>query len=147
VSSTRPAVVGGGGGDKGWRLSVTVLPSRYAVCKLDPYAPAPEWGLRGPFGCVTRTESELCVICPERDVPQTVERSGGWRALRIAGKIDHSKDAGVLRSAVEPLARAGVPVLPVTASSSGFLFVREETLGRAIETLASWGHSIREIST
>jgi hypothetical protein len=38
-------------------------------------------------------------------------------------------------------------VLPVTASASGFLFVREESLARAIETLASWGHSIREIAT
>jgi len=136
-----------GASEKGWRLSVTVLPSRYAVCKLDAYAPTPAWGMRGPFSSVTRTESELCVICLERDVPQTVERSSGWRALRIAGRIDHSREAGVLLSAVEPLARAGVPVLPVTASASGFLFVREEQLARAIETLASWGHSIREIAT
>ena len=105
MSASRPPVTTQ---EKGWRLSVTVLPSRYAVCKLDPYAPAPEWGLRGPFGCVTRTESELCVICPERDVPQTVERSGGWRALRIAGRIDHSKEAGVLLSA------AGVYLLNVS---------------------------------
>ena len=34
------------GEGKGWRLSVTVLPSRFAVCKLDALAPAPEWGLR-----------------------------------------------------------------------------------------------------
>lgn len=132
---------------KGWRLNVTVLPSRYAVCKLDPLAPPPEWGLRGPFGAITRTESELCVVCPERDVPPTVERTGGWRALRIAGQLDHAHASGVLLTAAEPLARAGIPIFPVTASASGFVFVREENLARAIETLAQWGHQIREIAT
>jgi hypothetical protein len=132
---------------KGWRLNVTVLPSRFAVCKLDALAPAPEWGLRGPFGAITRTESELCVICPERDVPPTVERTSGWRALRIAGQLDHAHASGVLLTAAEPLARAGIPIFPVTASASGFVFVREEHLARAIETLAQWGHQIREIST
>jgi hypothetical protein len=135
------------GEGKGWRLSVTVLPSRFAVCKLDALAPVPEWGLRGPFGAITRTESELCVICPERDVPPTVERTGGWRALRIAGHLDHGHNSGVLLTAAEPLARAGIGIFPVTASQSGFVFVREEQLARAIETLAQWGHQVREIAT
>jgi len=138
---------GGGPGAKGWRLSITVLQGRYAVCKLDPFAPAPEWGLRGPFGAITRTESELCVICPERDVPAQVERVGGWRALRIAGMLDHIHESGVLLTAAEPLARAGISIFPVTASGSGFVFVRDEQLARAIETLASWGHTVREIAT
>ena len=100
---------------KGWRLNVTVLPSRYAVCK--------------------------------RDVPPTVEHTSGWRALRIAGQLDHAHASGVLLTAAEPLARAGIPIFPVTASASGFVFVREEHLARAIETLAQWGHQIRDIST
>ena len=43
MSASRTPVPGAT--EKGWRLSVTVLPSRYAVCKLDAYAPTPEWGL------------------------------------------------------------------------------------------------------
>jgi hypothetical protein len=58
------------------------------------------------------------------------------QARRAAGSRTH-----------ERLARAGIPIFPVTASASGFVFVREEHLARAIETLARWGHQIREIST
>ena len=70
----------------------------------------------------------------------------GWRALRIAGQIDHALALGILLTAAEPLARAGIPIFPVTASQSGFVFVREENLARAVETLAQWGHKIREIA-
>ena len=104
---------------KARRLNVAVLPARDALFKLDALVPAPERGLRGPFGAITRTESERCVICPERDVPPTAV----------------------------PVARAGIPIFPVTASASGFVFVREEHLSRAIETAARWGPQIREIAT
>ena len=127
-----------------WRLDITLLPERFAVCRLDADVPVPAWALRGAFSTLVRTPEELCVVCPEKNAPSRVRKVTGWRALRLAGQIDHTGESGVLLTVVEPLARAGVPVFPVTSCSAGFVLVHEPHVEKALETLRAWGHALHE---
>jgi|SRR5687768_356259 len=112
---------------------------------MDPDTPPPAWALRGAFTALVRTPEELCIVCPERDAPSRVKKVGGWRALRLAGQIDHTGESGVLLTVVEPLARVAVPVFPVTSGDSGYVLVHEPHVERALETLRAWGHAVREL--
>jgi uncharacterized protein len=127
-----------------WRLDIALLPERYAVCRMDAATPPPAWAQRAAFFALIRTPDELCIVCPEKDAPSRVKKVGGWRALRLAGEIDHTGESGVLLTVVEPLARVGVSVFPVTSNDSGYVLVHEPHVEKALATLRSWGHAVHE---
>jgi uncharacterized protein len=127
-----------------WRLDITLLAERFAVCRMDAGTPPPAWALKGTFTALVRTPEELCIVCPERDAPSRVKKVTGWRALRLVGQLDHTGESGVLLTVVEPLARVGVPVFPVTSCSSGYVLVHDPHVEQALTTLRAWGHSVHE---
>ena len=127
-----------------WRLDITLLPERFAVCRMDAATPPPAWAFKSTFSALVRTPEELCIVCPERDAPSRVKKVTGWRALRLAGQLDHTGESGVLLTVVEPLARAGVPVFPVTSCDSGYVLVHDPHVEKALATLRAWGHAVHE---
>jgi len=127
-----------------WRLDIALLPERYAVCRMDPDTPPPTWAMRGPLTALIRNGDELCIVCPERDAPSRVKKLTGWRCLRVAGDMDHTNESGVLLTVVEPLARAGVPVFPITSWDAGYVLIHEPHVEKALATLTSWGHTIHD---
>ena len=50
------------------RLKFRWLPGPYAVVRLAPDAPLPEWATKGEFTSVTRTAEELSVVCRRADL-------------------------------------------------------------------------------
>src|SRR5438045_1250270 len=92
-------------------LPLTLVPmtGTFAVCKLPPEVPLPDWVVRGSFFSVTRTTDELSVVCDQDAVPDGVRCERGWRCLRVSGTLDFSV-VGVLASLVGPLARAALSV-------------------------------------
>lgn len=127
-----------------WRLDITLLPERFAVCRMDPGTAPPAWALKGAFTALVRTPEELCIVCPEKAAPSRVKKVTGWRALRLAGELDHTGESGVLLTVVEPLSRVGVPVFPVTSWNSGYVLVHEPHVEKALATLKAWGHVLHE---
>jgi hypothetical protein len=123
------------------QLHLTPLPGTYAVCRLAPDEPLPEWATRGDFITITRTGGELSVVCPEGAVPEGVRREAGWRCLGVVGTLDFSL-VGVLASLVVPLAEAGVSVFAVSTFDTDYLLVRETDLGRATIALRDAGHTV-----
>ena len=87
-------------------LSLRALPGRFAVCRLPPEAPVPAWETDVAFLSITRTPTELSVVCPEESVPFGVTAEPGWRCLRVAGPLDLGL-VGVLDALVEPAGRGG----------------------------------------
>jgi hypothetical protein len=82
----------------------------YAVVRLDPDAEVPGWAAAGPVSSITRTGSELSIVCREADVPDAASAERGWRVLEVAGPLAFTL-TGVLASLAAPLAaglRAGV---------------------------------------
>jgi hypothetical protein len=125
------------------RHTLFLLPGRFAICRLDPQAPAPAWAEGGALTSVTRTSDELSVICGETRVPTGTECESGWRGMQVEGTFDF-ETVGVLASLAAPLAEAGVPMLCVSTFDTDYLLVREGNLGRAAEALAGAGHRMVE---
>ena len=55
------------------RLSLSIMPKRLAVCRLEKNSPIPSWATDNTFFSITRTDDELSIVCPENKVPNDVE--------------------------------------------------------------------------
>lgn len=123
-------------------LTLTVLPGRYAISKLDAKADVPLWAREGQFVSVTRTAAELSIVCPEEKVPAGVSCVPGWRVLKCEGPLDWAL-TGIVASLAEPLANAGVAIFPIATHDTDYLLIREPQLEHAIQALTGYGHAIR----
>jgi hypothetical protein len=120
-------------------VTLFLLPETFAVCRLAPDAPAPEWASGGDFASVTRTRDELSIVCPAGRVPAGVRSEPGWRCLKVEGPFEFSV-TGLLASLTAPLAEARVPTLAVCTFDTDYLLVKEHDLGRALEALRAAGY-------
>lgn len=128
--------------EEGTGLRLRVLGGAYAVCRLDPGAPAPAWGGTGLFA-LTRTADELSVVCPESDAPPGVRCERGWRCLQVIGPLDLAA-VGVLASLVSPLAAADVSVFVLSTFDTDYLLVKDEAFEAAVEALGRSGHRVED---
>jgi len=133
------------------KLTLTILSGRFAICRLRPAAPIPDWATRGQIFSVTRTADELSITCEESVLPPTAtlvaslpefKVSKDWRALKFEGPFDFS-EIGVLASVLAPLADAGIGIFAISTFDTDYLLVQESNFNRANETLAAHGHTIR----
>jgi hypothetical protein len=118
-----------------------MLPDSYAVVRLQPGAELPAWVDKGPFRSITRTDSEVSVVCRDRDVPVGESSEPGWRVLEVIGPLDFSL-TGVVASLVGPLAAAAIPIFVISTFETDYLLVRARDLGAAAEALEAAGHPV-----
>lgn len=123
-------------------LTLSVLPGRYAICRLDPKAEVPDWSNEGNFVSISRTPDELSVVCLETGVPSGILNEPGWRILRCEGPLDLAL-AGIMVSLAEPLADAGVPIFPIATHHTDYILIKEVHLDKAIRALSGYGHAVR----
>jgi hypothetical protein len=124
------------------QLVLELLSDRFAVCRLAPEAAIPPSLEGGSLFSVTRTGSELSVVCREsQGLPGEVE--GGWRCLGVEGPLEFTQ-IGVLASLSQPLAEAGISIFVVSTYDTDYLLVKEEQLDSAITALRAAGHSIAD---
>ena len=124
-------------------IDLSVRDGELAVVRLDGGTPAPDWARPGAAGIVsvTRTAAETSVVCDAASVPEGVRVSPGWRALVVAGALDHSL-TGILASLAVPLAAAGVPIFALSTFDTDYVLVPAGRLGDATEALRAAGHRI-----
>lgn len=116
---------------------LALLPERFAVCRFAPGAPLPAWVFHesATVWSLTRTPRELSVVCPEDDLPPSVEvAERGWRALEVEGPIPFG-ETGVIAAITAPLAAAGIPVFVLSTYDTDLVLVREGHLEGAIAAL------------
>ena len=123
-------------------LTLTVLPERYAICRLDAPTPVPPWSSTGPFVSVSRTAEELSIVCLETNVPSGITCETGWRILKCEGPLDFALP-GIMASLAEPLAEAGVPIFPIATYDTDYVLVKDSHLQTAIHALSDYGHALR----
>jgi hypothetical protein len=122
-------------------LKLSVLPQRFAVCRLEPGDAIPNWLTEEVFCSVTRTEEELSVVLPEASTPRDWRSEKGWRCLKVRGPLDFSL-TGVLASLASPLAEAGISIFAISTYDSDYILVRDQDLERAKVILSEAGHAI-----
>jgi len=120
-------------------VQLRTLPDSYAVVRLQPGSELPEWVDKGPFRSVTRTDTEVSVVCRDHDVPEGVSVDRGWTVLEVMGPLDFSL-TGVISSLVAPLAQAEVPIFVISTFESDYVLVRSADLARAADALEEAGH-------
>ena len=122
-------------------LTLTVLPNRFGICRLDAEAFVPEWANQSSFFSVTRTPHELSVVCAEVCIPEDVSCDKEWKCLEVQGPLDLSA-TGILSSLSLTLTHAGISIFVVSTYDTDYLLVKEENLAKAIQALASAGHLV-----
>ncbi|HXG64259.1 MAG TPA: ACT domain-containing protein [Blastocatellia bacterium] len=123
------------------KLTLSILPERFAICRLGPQERIPDWALAGNLFSVTRTPEELSIVCLEANAPPGTKCESGWRCLKVAGTLDFSQ-TGVLASLAAPLAEAGISIFVVSTYDTDYLMVKEENLQRAAAILSEAGHQV-----
>ena len=113
----------------------------FAVCRLEPDAPVPPWAWEGAFHSVTRTASELSVVCAWDAVPSGVQALGALRDARRprpAGSR-HGRRAG--RVGRGSGARGDL-VFAVATFDTDWLLVSVADAERAVATLRAAGYVV-----
>jgi hypothetical protein len=122
-------------------VQLYALDDLYAVVRLEPDADIPSWARTGHFWSVTRSDSELSVVCQQEQVPSDASAERGWCAFEVAGPLDFSL-TGIVASLVTPLADEDIPLFVVSTFETDYLLVREHDLHRSVAALTSAGHSV-----
>jgi len=122
-------------------MNLKIMERDYAVCQLPPEANIPDWALPSSFFSISRTESELSIVCEKNLVPSEVKCEVGWRIFKVGGTLDFSL-TGVLASIASPLAQAKVSIFAISTYDTDYVLVKQESLERATEALRSSGFTI-----
>jgi hypothetical protein len=124
-------------------MDLRVLSQRLSVCRLpvDAGWPLPPAG--SSFFSVTRTDSEISLICDEDVAPidDRVKIETDWRALEVAGPLDFAM-VGVASALTAPLADVDVSVLVVSTFDTDYLLVHAAALDKAVASLRAAGHQV-----
>jgi len=145
------------------RQQLERLPGRYAVGRLDPGEPIPEWASperAGPSPApvtpdhrnspylfnVTRTDRELSIVIEESLVPPEppgtkIER--GFVALRIAGTLEFSQ-VGIIAMLTAALAAAEIPVFVISTFETDYVLVNSDDEHAAINALQRAGVAMQQ---
>jgi hypothetical protein len=124
-------------------MKLVLAPGLFAVCRLDPATPPPGWVWRepSPLLAITRTASELSIVCAQEYAPDNVRHERGWRCLMVEGPLDFSL-TGVLATLLTPLAEAGVSIFALSTFDTDYLLVRAAQLDLAVKALNASGHQV-----
>jgi hypothetical protein len=122
-------------------LSLSVLPDRFAICRVSQDEPIPELPAQTCFWSITRTEDGLSVVLPEKNIPAHWKAERGWRCLKVIGHFDF-ETTGVLASLAAPLANAGISIFAVSAYETDYIMIKESNLEKAKQTLEADGHFV-----
>jgi len=123
-------------------VNFTLLPDTFAIVRMSPTDAIPGWAEGGPFVSMTRTQSELSVVCRERSVPAGSHADRGWQCLRVEGPIP-LKTVGIAAEFSSVLARVGVSIFPIATYETDYVLVKGDQIEIAVDALRTAGHSVR----
>jgi hypothetical protein len=116
-------------------MRIRLLPSTYAVCRLDPHEAVPVWP-RGEFISISRTPAELSIVCDASSAPDGVKAERDWRCFALEGPIPFEV-VGVAARITKALADAKISVFFVSTYDTDYVLVRSSAVDAAITALRS----------
>ena len=120
----------------------THFPDTFAIVRMSADDAIPAWANGGPFVSVTRTGTELSIVCREISGPAGMHADRGWQCLRLEGPIP-LKTVGIAAEFTSVLAKANVSVFPVATYDTDYVLVKGDRMETAMDALRSAGHSVR----
>jgi hypothetical protein len=123
------------------QLKFRQLPDPYAIVRLAPDAPIPDWATKGNFTSITRTADELSVVCPTTNLPADVHSPHRWICLKLEGPFPFSQ-TGVLLSFIEPLSNNAIPIFAISTYDTDYVLIQKEHTEAALNRLLAAGHAL-----
>jgi hypothetical protein len=121
-------------------MILTVLTETFSICKLKDYSKV---DLSQPFVFTGSTDEERSLVCPTPLVPSdTLERSDGWRAIRVEGTLDFSL-VGILAGISDVLAKGGIGIFAVSTFNTDYVFTKADRFEEALRLLSASGYGIK----
>jgi hypothetical protein len=121
-------------------LTFRVHPDSLAIARLAPNTAVPEWA-RGAFVTVSRTPSELSIVCADAHVPSDVTAERGRVMFGIEGVVPMTT-VGLLAALCGALAARRVPVFAISTFDTDYLLVHGERFAEARAALEGLGHRV-----
>ena len=121
-------------------MILTVLTETFSICKLKDYSKV---DLSQPFVFTGSTDEERSLVCPTSLVPSdTLERSDGWRAIRVEGTLDFSL-VGILADISGILAKGSIGIFAVSTYNTDYVLTKSDRFEEALRLLSASGYGIK----
>lgn len=117
------------------KFILSVLPEKLGICHFAERSDIPDWAKNTSFCSITRTKTELSIVCTQDDIPGGVLVERDWRAFRLEGDLG-IESVGVIASLSQPLAEAGISIFNISTFETNYVMVEEKNLEKAIEVLS-----------
>ncbi len=121
------------------QLTIEVHPELYAICRLGSGDAVPAWASGEQFVTISRTKSELSIVCEDARVPEGAHAERKRRLMQVEGTLAFSL-TGILAAIAAPLAEAQVGIFAVSTYDTDYVLVSDE---KAIGALEAAGHVVR----
>jgi hypothetical protein len=122
-------------------MNLKIIDKDFAVCRLSVESIIPDWALPSSFLSISRTHTELSIVCEGELVPLDVKSEKGWRILKVEGTLDFNL-TGILASIANPLAQAKISIFAISTFDTDYVLVKQHSLVQACEALKSSGFNI-----
>ena len=119
------------------KFVLSVLPEKLGICRFAEKGPIPAWAQDISFCSITRTKTELSIVCPQEEIPGGVLAEKDWRAFRLEGDLG-LESVGVIAALSQPLAEAGISIFNVSTYETNYVLVEDKNLEKAIEVLSKF---------
>jgi hypothetical protein len=121
------------------KFKLKLLDDDFGIVKMDPDRPVPAWAMECPFYSVTRTESELTIVCPEKGIPAHIEYDGSWKCIQVEGVFDFEA-IGVIASLSGALSQSGISIFVISSYITDYILIKHKNAERAIRVLKDLGN-------
>ena len=122
-------------------MNLQILEKEFYVCRMPVESAIPDWALPSSFLSISRTSTELSIVCEGNLVPLDVKSEARWRILKVEGTLDFGL-TGILASIANPLAQAKISIFAVSTFDTDYVLVKHDSLDQACDALRSNGFKI-----
>lgn len=120
-------------------MEIQKIECSFSVCKLKDISVI---DLNSEFCFVGKTDEEVSLVCPTKDVPaKVIKRDDDWKAFRIQGVLDFSL-IGILSKIASLLADNGISIFAISTFNTDYVLIKADHYVRALELLEKAGYRI-----
>ena len=116
-----------------------MLSETFTIHKLSPDALIPEEVLKSNYYSVSKTENELSVVCSEVIEVQSLQKSKGWKCIKVKGPLDFNL-TGILAVISDILANENISIFAISTFDTDYILVRTRDLSSATTKLRQAGY-------
>ncbi|MCI5072294.1 ACT domain-containing protein [bacterium] len=122
-------------------MKLTALNETFAIARLNPSDPIPEWAHHSEFFSINKTQDELSIVCSQNNVPKDIQHEKDWRALKVEGPLDFSL-TGILYSLTKPLAEQKISLFAISTFDTDYILVKSNDFTQACKALSETGFTV-----